>query len=109
MTHPPRRWRRGGALARLIRRFGRLLLLLLFLRSFERGPFGTQRRVRVSAATTPALRAIRWNSRTGSFRWPSTDGGTDDLREAGDALILFSLKSLRANLDAVNEGAMVVG
>jgi hypothetical protein len=83
-------------------------LLLLFLRSLECGPFGAQRRVRVSAATTPAFRAIRWNSRTGSFRWPSTDGGTNNLREAGDPLILVSWKSLGANLDAINEGAMVV-
>jgi hypothetical protein len=78
------------------------------LRCFECGSLGAQRRVRVSATSAPAFRAIRRNSRTGSFRRPTADGATDDLRKARDPLILVARKSIGADLDAVNEGAMVI-
>ena len=69
---------------------------------------GTERRVGMSATAAAALHAIRRDGRAGPFGRPAANRGLHDLGETGDTPVLIARKSIRADLDAVDESPMLV-
>ena len=76
---------------------------------FMRRSLGTERRVGMGATAPAALYAVRRDGGPGAFRRPAANRGLHDLGETGDAPVLVARKSIRADLDAVDESPMLVG
>ena len=70
---------------------------------------GTERRVSMGAAAPPAFHAVRRDGGAGALGRPAANRGLHDLGETGDAPVLVARKSIRADLDAVDESPMLVG
>ncbi len=69
---------------------------------------GTERRVGMGASTSAAFHAIRRDGGSGPFGRPAANRGLHNLGETRDALVLIARKTIRADLDAVNESPMLV-
>ena len=70
---------------------------------------GTERGVGVGATAPTAFHAIRRDSGAGALGRPAANRGLHDLGETGDAPVLIARKTIRADLDAVDECPMLIG
>jgi hypothetical protein len=68
----------------------------------------TQRRVGMGTTAPAAFHAISRDGGAGAFGRPAANRGLDDLRETGDAPVFISRKTLRTDLDAIDEGPVLV-
>jgi hypothetical protein len=76
---------------------------------FLRRSLGTERRVGMSTTASAALYAVRRDRGPGALGRPASNRGLHDLSETGDASVLIARKTIRADLDAVDERPMLVG
>ena len=76
--------------------------------SLLRRSLGAERGVGMGAASAAALHAIRRDGGAGALGCPAANRGLHDLGETGDAPVLIARKTIRADLDTVDEGPMLV-
>ena len=62
----------------------------------------------MGAPAPAAFYAICWNGGSGALGCPAANGALDDLSEAGHAPLLVPGETFRANLDAIDEGTVLV-
>ena len=63
----------------------------------------------MSAPASAALYAVSWDSSPRAFRRPAANRGLHDLGETGDAAVFIARKTIRTDLDAVDECPMLIG
>jgi len=62
----------------------------------------------VGTPASAAFHAVRRDGGPGAFRCPAANGGLHDLRETRHAPVLIARETIGADLDAIDEGAMLV-
>ena len=70
---------------------------------------GTERRVSMGTTAPPAFHTIRRDGSAGALGRPAANRGLHDLGETGDAPVLIARKTIRADLNAVDERPMLIG
>ena len=76
---------------------------------FLRRSLGAECRVGMGTAASAALYAVRRDGGPSAFGRPAANRGLHDLGKTGDAPVLIARKTIRADLDAVDERPMLIG
>jgi hypothetical protein len=75
---------------------------------FLRRPLGPEGRVGVGTTAPAAFYAVRGNGGSSALRCSAADGALYHFREARNTALLVAGKSFRADLDAIDEGTVLV-